>query len=109
MTIQQVNPNNAQEVLNDPEVLYAFQVLIERGLLFVPQRATIFCAYCGEHICYDVRRSTDDLASKQIEPRHSEFTSAAVAVHRQTCTAYQVATALTEDTKAVEDGRGVIE
>lgn len=68
--------------LNDPDVLKAFATLIVAGLIVAPARAEIFCAYCGEHICYD-------LAQKPKDGIQSDFVREEVAAHRAECAEYQ--------------------
>jgi hypothetical protein len=80
-----------QDILNKPDVLAAFETLIVNGLLVIPQRSTIFCAYCGEHICYDERVNTDSVT--RITPKESTLTQKAVTEHRKSCFTYQQATA----------------
>jgi len=87
--MQQIVPlENLQEVINHKEVVKAVGVLLAAGLLFTPQRATIFCAYCGEHICFDARLGTEGTDKEPVEPRQSEFTTKAVAEHRKVCPEY---------------------
>lgn len=76
----------AQEVvvakLNLPEVREAFATLLVHGLLTVPRESTIFCAYCGGHICFD-------LAGRPADGVQSAYVREKVSEHRLSCPEYQ--------------------
>lgn len=71
------------ELLNIPEVVQAFETFAKYGLIGVPKRATIFCAYCGQHICFGEAVATGP------ENEQSAFVKQQVAAHRVICVDYQ--------------------
>lgn len=88
--MQQIVPlESLTEVINHKEVVKAIGVLVAAGLLFTPQRATVFCAYCGEHICFEPRLGGECMGTDPVEPRQSAFIRSAVAAHRAACAEYQ--------------------
>jgi hypothetical protein len=82
--------SSLQECLNNETIVRAFATLMAAGLLFTPTLATVFCAYCGEHICFDARQM-GDRAMKPVT-RQSDYTRNAVQEHRKTCLTYQSST-----------------
>jgi len=88
--MQQIVPlENLQDVINHKEVVKAIGVLLAAGLLFTPQRSTIFCAYCGEHIVFEPRVGEEGNGTEPVEPRRLPATVEAVAEHRKVCKEYQ--------------------
>ena len=74
------------EVVNHPIVIAAYDVLRNAGLLQIPQRAEIFCAYCGAHIIY-TERTHQTRAEQATAAAHTydPTVAAAVAEHRAGC------------------------
>lgn len=74
-----------EEVINQPVVVAAYEVLRQAGLLMPSPRAEIFCAWCGEHIIY----GKPHVETAIYEPEVID----AVAVHRANCQLFQASIA----------------
>jgi hypothetical protein len=67
-----------EEVINQPAVKVAYEILIRAGLIQPPARAEVLCAWCGVHIIF-------------CDPTDTGFTPPvldAVTAHRATCEKY---------------------
>lgn len=92
------------DMLNDPKVIDAFATLIGVGLVSVGQRSTIFCAYCGDHICFDLATGEPGKSIGSSNAENKAYVSLKVAEHRKTCPEYQ---AQVLDAKADAEERSV--
>ena|SRR5579872_1015478 len=79
------------ELLNRPDVLEAFKVLIRNGLMLIPTQAEIFCAYCGETICYSA------VPSRTGENADCAYSLKQIAKHRQGCAKFKASTVSESD------------
>jgi hypothetical protein len=77
------------DMLNSPKVLEAYATLIAVGLISVGQRATIFCAYCGDHICFDLATGEPGKSIGSTNDANRAYINLKVAEHRKTCPDYQ--------------------